>query len=96
MLGQLEMPLSFDFGSGFHIYMDNFYISKQLFEDVAAMRFGACGTYRENRKGCPPGCDALEKNSPRGTFRWIRQGSVVFVKWMDKREVLRPVTEHGH
>nr|XP_046253824.1 piggyBac transposable element-derived protein 4-like [Scatophagus argus] len=75
-------------GTGYHIYMDNFYTSPKLFMDLASMKFGACGTYRENRKGCPRGrANALTKKSERGSVRWIREGPLVFVKWMDVREV---------
>jgi len=68
--------------------MDNFYTSPKLFLDLASMKFGACGTYRDNRKGCPSGREnALIKKSERGALRWIREGPLVFVKWMDTREV---------
>ncbi|KAL3991578.1 ATP-dependent RNA helicase DDX56/DBP9 [Sarotherodon galilaeus] len=75
-------------GTGYHIYMDNFYTSPRLFLDLTSMRFGACGTYRENRKGCPKDrANALNRKCPRGSVRWIREGPLVFVKWMDTREV---------
>ncbi|XP_027859071.1 piggyBac transposable element-derived protein 4-like isoform X1 [Xiphophorus couchianus] len=75
-------------GTVYHIYMDNFYTSPTLFKDLASKKFGACGTYRESRKGCPKGRpNALTKKSGRGSVRWIREGPVVFVKWMDTREV---------
>lgn len=75
-------------GTGYHIYMDNFYTSPKLLLDLAGMKFGACGTYREGRKGCPRGREnALTKKSERGSVRWIREGQLVFVKWMDTREV---------
>nr|XP_046231957.1 piggyBac transposable element-derived protein 4-like [Scatophagus argus] len=75
-------------GTGYHIYMDNFYTSPRLFMDLASMKFGACGTYRESRKGCPRGrANALTKKSGNGSVRWIREGPLVFVKWMDSQEV---------
>nr|XP_055054362.1 piggyBac transposable element-derived protein 4-like [Misgurnus anguillicaudatus] len=40
-------------GSGYHVYMDNFYTSPKLLTDMFAMKFGACGTYRDFRKECP-------------------------------------------
>ncbi len=40
-------------GSGYNVYMDNFYTSPKLLKDLFAMKFGACGTYRDNRKDCP-------------------------------------------
>lgn len=75
-------------GTGYHIYMDDFYTSPKLFMDLAKMNFGACGTFRENRKGCPRGrANALTRKCERGAMRWIREGSLVFVKWLDTREV---------
>ncbi|XP_049425710.1 piggyBac transposable element-derived protein 4-like [Epinephelus fuscoguttatus] len=75
-------------GTGYHIYMDNFYTSPKLFLDLASMKYGACGTYRDNRKGCPRGrANALTPKSERGAVRWIREGPLLFVKWMDTREV---------
>ncbi|KAM3875240.1 piggyBac transposable element-derived protein 4-like [Diretmus argenteus] len=75
-------------GTGYHVYVDNFYTSPKLFLDLASLKFGACGTYRENREGVPRDrANALTKKSVRGSIRWIREGSLVFVKWMDTREV---------
>ena len=75
-------------GTGYHIYMDNYYTSPKLFMDLAAMKLGACGTYREGSRGCPSGrANALTKKCESGSVRWIREGPLVFVKWMDRREV---------
>ena len=75
-------------GTGYHVYVDNFYTSPALFTALRAQNIGACGTYRENRKGCPAGRDnAMPKKSERGTIRWLRDGPIVFVKWMDTKEV---------
>ncbi|XP_045071843.1 piggyBac transposable element-derived protein 3-like [Coregonus clupeaformis] len=75
-------------GTGYHIYMDNFNTSPKLFLSLGSMKFGACGTYRSNRKGCPSGREnALTSKSKRGSVRWIREDRLVFVKWMDTREV---------
>ncbi|XP_064179982.1 activating transcription factor 7-interacting protein 1 isoform X1 [Anguilla rostrata] len=83
-------------GSGYHVYMDNFYTSPKLFRDLYRQNFGACGTYRDNRKEYPqPACNALTKSSGRGALRWIRDGPLVFVKWMDAREVSVCSTIHA-
>ncbi|KAK9522077.1 hypothetical protein VZT92_018567 [Zoarces viviparus] len=75
-------------GSGFHLYVDRFYTSPKLFKDLFSLNIGACGTYKDNRRGCPrTDSNALRKKDPRGSIRWIRDGPLVFVKWMDTREV---------
>ncbi|KAJ8358836.1 hypothetical protein SKAU_G00153610 [Synaphobranchus kaupii] len=40
-------------GTGYQVYVDNWYTSTALFQELHVMRFGACGTCRENRKGYP-------------------------------------------
>ncbi|XP_051801615.1 piggyBac transposable element-derived protein 4-like [Acanthochromis polyacanthus] len=70
-------------GSGYHIYCDNFYTSPALFLHLHHLGFGACGTYRDARIGIPK----TKINAPRGAIRWIREGPLLFIKWMDTREV---------
>uniref|UniRef100_A0A3B1IMT6 PiggyBac transposable element-derived protein 4-like n=1 Tax=Astyanax mexicanus TaxID=7994 RepID=A0A3B1IMT6_ASTMX len=75
-------------GSGYHVYMDSLFTSPKLFKDLIACKIGACGMYRESISDCPHDADnALTRTSPRGKYRWIRDGSLLFVKWMDKHEV---------
>ncbi|XP_028979835.1 piggyBac transposable element-derived protein 4-like [Esox lucius] len=82
-------------GSGYHVYLDNYYSSPKLFKDLFDIKMGACGTMREGRQGFPKSTEnALTKKSPRGTLRWIREGSLLFVKWKDARDVLMGSTIH--
>ena len=82
-------------GTGYVIYTDNFYTSPLLFRHLAEQGFGACGTYRAGRMGVPKTREnALNKKSPRGSIRWIRDGDLLFVKWMDTREVSLCSTVH--
>lgn len=81
--------------TGYHIVTDNYYTSTSLFLQLASVKFWACGTYRHDREGCPSGrANALTTKSKRGTVRWIREGPLVFVKWMDMREVSMCFTIH--
>ncbi|XP_031435713.1 piggyBac transposable element-derived protein 4-like isoform X1 [Clupea harengus] len=83
-------------GSGYHVYMNKFYTSPKLFKDLYASKFGACGTYRDSRRDCPRSdVNALTKKSPRGTYRWIRDGPLLYVEWMDARQVSVCSTIHA-
>lgn len=82
-------------GTGYNLYVDNFYSSPRLFRDLYAINISATGTYRENRRDCPRTCvNGLSKKDARGAIRWIRDGPLVFVKWMDTREVSVCSTVH--
>uniref|UniRef100_A0AAY5K092 PiggyBac transposable element-derived protein domain-containing protein n=1 Tax=Esox lucius TaxID=8010 RepID=A0AAY5K092_ESOLU len=82
-------------GSGYHVYLDNYYSSPKLFKDLFDIKMGACGIMREGRQGFPKSTEnALTKKSPRGTLRWIREGSLLFVKWKDARDVSVGSTIH--
>lgn len=82
-------------GSGYNLFLDHFYTSPKLFKDLLSLNIGACGTYRDNRRGCPTTqSNALKTKDHKGTLRWIREDSVVFVKWKDSREVSICSTVH--
>ncbi|XP_042612212.1 piggyBac transposable element-derived protein 4-like [Cyprinus carpio] len=84
-------------GSGYHVYMDDFYTSHKLFTDLFALKFGACGTYRDQRKDFFPktAANSLSRSSSRGSIRWIRDGPLVCVKWMDTQVVSVCSTIHA-
>ena len=71
---------------GHHIYMDNFFSSPTLFTELANRGTGACGTLRPNRVGTPPEIKAakLKKNDPP---KFVRNGNIMYIAWMDKKQV---------
>uniref|UniRef100_A0AAV2LPJ5 PiggyBac transposable element-derived protein domain-containing protein n=1 Tax=Knipowitschia caucasica TaxID=637954 RepID=A0AAV2LPJ5_KNICA len=82
-------------GSGYRLYVDNYYSSPTLFRHLLRRhRMSACGTMRSTLRDCP-GLGAASLRAPRGTIRWLRQNELLFVKWIDAREVTICSTLHS-
>ncbi|XP_026085392.1 piggyBac transposable element-derived protein 4-like [Carassius auratus] len=82
-------------GKGYHVYMDNFYTSPGLLLDLLDKKTLACGTIRSHVQGFPrTRGNELSERAQRGTMRWLREGKLLFVRWMDIRAVSMCSTIH--
>ena len=79
-------------GRGHHVYTDNYYSSPALFGDLQRRGFGACGTVRKNRRGLPKEMSAKLKKGEVVSKQV--DGSMMALKWMDKRPVMMLSTIH--
>lgn len=82
---------------GHHIYMDNWYSSPELFDELFSRDTYSCGTVRATRKGLPKAVSSVQnkdfKKCPGQTI-WRRNGPLLALKWMDKKMVYMITTIH--
>ena len=91
VMGLLERTKLLD--RGFNIYMDNYYTSPELMEELYYRNTFACGTVRKNRKGLPVAVSE-PKFKERGQMVFRRNGPMLALKWFDKRSVYMLTTIH--
>ena len=77
VLGLLEEAKLLD--KGHHIYMDNYYSSPQLFDELFYRETYACGTARLNRKGMPKTVANAKLKPLESVF--MRNGPLLCLKW---------------
>lgn len=87
LLDQLEL-----LDKGYCIWMDNYYNSPELMEELVYRSTWACGTLRSNRKGIPASVKAAKLKPGETVFR--RNGPTLILKWCDKRMVTMITTIH--
>ena len=78
---------------GHHVYMDNFFVSPALFNELADRNTGACGTLRLNRTGVPESFSTHVV--AKGETYTHREDKMLFVLWKDKRPVSLLTTIHN-
>jgi hypothetical protein len=72
---------------GHKLYVDNFFSSPDLFNDLTKRKINCCGTVRPNRKGMPQ--DLLPRNNrlKRGDILSRSRDDLMAMVWRDKRDI---------
>ena len=79
-------------GSGYHVYVDNWYTSEELFRYLYDNGTGACGTARKNRVRLP----ASFKNArlKKGEHQFRRNDDMLAIHLNDKKDIYFLSTLH--
>ena len=78
---------------GHHVYMDNYYSSPELFQELHFRETFACSTARGLRKGMPLSVTKI-KLKKKGDCVFRRNGPLLCFKWREKKDVLMLSTIH--
>jgi len=74
-------------GVGHKLYMDNFFSSPDLYDDLIQKKIYCCGTVRLNRRGMPKDLKHKTLRLKRGDIRVRTRGDLTAVAWRDKRDM---------
>ncbi|XP_063400067.1 piggyBac transposable element-derived protein 4-like [Mytilus trossulus] len=78
------------YGQGFRLYVDSFYTTLRLANDLLTNKVYLIGAIRSNSTAMPlvfKQSVGWSKLVSRGDFRWHREGSFVFIQWKDCKTV---------
>lgn len=76
-----------DGGSGATVFMDNYYTSVPLLEELKAGGVNACGTVRSNRRGLPPTLLPRRVALARHEYKLAQFNEITFGIWQDTKPV---------
>ena len=79
---------------GYHLYVDNFYTSLKLIQELEKRKTYACGTVRINRGEFPKAFKVA--NLDVGSSTYLRMNYILAVHWKDKRDVFVLSSIHGN
>ena len=82
-------------GRGHKLYMDNFFSSPELFDDLVKKQIYCCGTVRLNRRGMPQDLRLKTTKLKRGDIRVRTRADLTAILWQDKRDVCILINIHN-
>jgi len=74
-------------GFGHKLYIDNFFSSPDLYDDLTQKKIFCCGTVRLHREGMPKDLKPKTLRMKRGDIQVRTRGDLMAVVWKDKRDV---------
>ena len=88
----LSCPL---FNKGHHIYMDNYFSSPALFQELHDNQKGACDTLKLSRRGVPEEIAKLKMKKGDKIKATRQDVNKVYINWMGKHQVNLLTTVHN-
>ena len=83
-------------GMGHKIFMDNYFTSPAVFDDLFQRKINVCGTVRHDRRGMPRDIGPKSLKMKRGDIATQVRGTLRAVRWKDKRDVYILTNMHAH
>jgi len=74
-------------GLGHKLYMDSYFSSPAIFDDVSGRKINCCGTVRNDRRGMPKDISSRAMKVKKGEIIMRVRGNQIIVRWKDKRDV---------
>src|SRR5215469_5043098 len=74
-------------GLGHKLYMDSYFSSPALFDDLFERKINCCGTVRSDRRGMPKDISSRAMKTKKGDIITRVGGNQSIVRWKDKRDV---------
>jgi len=71
-------------GLGHKIFIDNFFSSPRLFDDLDRRKINSCGTVRPNRRDMPTDFGPKQLKLKRGDVRARTRGGLTALVWKDR------------
>jgi len=82
-------------GRGHKLYMDIFFSSPELFDDLVKKQIYCCGTVRPNRKGMLQDLRPKTTKLKRGDIRVRTRAGLTAILWQDKRDICMLTNIHS-
>ena len=74
-------------GRDHKLYMDNYFSSPNLFDDLAMKNIYCCGTVQPYRNGMPQDFGPMRMRLEQGDLQVWTRGDLTAILWRDKRDI---------